>query len=97
MKVTIHGPNLRDQSKGQFHVHTADCADNGKYGPRRPNGGEDNGWTVEASSRLEVCAAIYADHLSDYGLDADHPEGQSMLDDWLSDFHFAPCIGALLD
>lgn len=27
MKLTILGPNLPDQSKGTFHVHTADCAD----------------------------------------------------------------------
>jgi hypothetical protein len=27
MQVTICGPNLRDQSKGSFHVHAADCAD----------------------------------------------------------------------
>lgn len=25
--VTILGPNLRDQSKGSFHVHRAGCAD----------------------------------------------------------------------
>jgi hypothetical protein len=27
MKLTILGPNLPDQRKGTFHVHTADCAD----------------------------------------------------------------------
>ena len=28
MKLTIHGPNLIDQSKGDFHVHAAGCRDN---------------------------------------------------------------------
>jgi acyl-CoA-binding protein len=27
MNVTVIGPNLRDQSKGDFHVHRAGCAD----------------------------------------------------------------------
>ena len=95
MKVTIHGPNLNDQSKGQFHVHTPDCGDNRNYGPRGRFGGEDNGWTIEVESARDVSAAIYADHLSDYGLDTDDPEGQQMLDEWLADFWFAPCVPPL--
>lgn len=27
MKIKIYGPNLRDQSKGTFVVHAADCKD----------------------------------------------------------------------
>lgn len=31
MKLTIFGPNLCDQSKGQFVVHAAGCADCKKF------------------------------------------------------------------
>ena len=95
MQVTICGPNLRDQRKGQFHVHAAGCGDLKHYGGDGKHGGEDGGWTVEAETTLDVCAAVYADHLSDYGLTVDDEEGQETLDGWLSDFHFAPCVKGL--
>lgn len=93
MKVSICGPNLRDQSKGQFHVHAADCGDlkhycDGKFGGEDP-------WEVEVKSRLDACAELYADHLTDYGLTEEDAEGQAMLKDWLSDLWFAPCCKEL--
>jgi hypothetical protein len=39
MKVRILGPNLDDQTKGQFHVHSKDCRDAKHYGPGRKYGG----------------------------------------------------------
>lgn len=84
MKLTIHGPNLIDQSKGTFHVHTADCRDNkrevrlnGSVGPI----------THEFTSAYDVAEFIYADHIA---------EGSTRLDDdLLLDFHFAPCCKQL--
>jgi hypothetical protein len=39
VKLTIVGPNLLDQSKGDFHVHAAGCADlsRGQYRRRSVN------------------------------------------------------------
>lgn len=84
MKVRIHGPNLYDQSKGQFHVHSADCGDNRKYGPGGKLGGDDPGWVVEVESLEEVVLEVYADHL-------DENPGVKPLD-WVDEFHFAPCV-----
>jgi hypothetical protein len=94
-RITICGPNLNDQNKGQFHVHAAGCGDLKHYGPGRKLGGEDGGWEIEVDSRLDASAAVYADHLSDHGLSTADAEGTAMLRDWLSDFHFAPCCADL--
>lgn len=81
MKLTVHGPNLKDQSKGDFHVHTAACADNKK---EIRNNWSTDPWTIEANSVEEVIHAIYADFI-----DAnDHDPWTS----FESDAHFAPCI-----
>jgi hypothetical protein len=88
--ISIFGPNLNDQSKGQFHVHAAGCGDCKHYG-RGKFGGE-TGWHIDAESQLDVCSEIYADHLSDYGLSTEDAEGVEMLTDWLSDLWFAPCL-----
>lgn len=93
--MTIFGPNLNDQSKGQFHVHAEGCAHGRNYGRRGRLGGE-RGWTVEVGTKLAVCAAVYADHLGDLGLTEDDDAGVAILADWLSDFHFAPCLKGVL-
>jgi len=95
MKVTIFGPNLRDQRKGQFHVHATGCGDCKHYGPRGKFGGEDSGWTINAETALDVSADIHCDILGDYGLTEDDAEGREMLASWLSEIHFAPCVKAL--
>lgn len=89
MKVTIQGPNLRDQTRGEFHVHTADCADNAKYGPGMPKGGEAYPMTIDAASRLTVEAFVY-----DFA-PAESP-GYT-LGDWQDEFYFAPCTAGLPD
>lgn len=95
MRVTICGPNLRYQSKGQFHVHAADCADLGNYGPGRKQGGDDKGWTVEATSRFDVADDVYCDNASDYGYEPFTDEYEDFIKSCLSDFHFAPCCADL--
>lgn len=76
MKLKIFGPNLTDQSKGQFVVHAADCADckklKGEYV-----------WTLTAASRGEVACDVYSDMIK-YG-----PMTEA---DALGDIHFAPCV-----
>jgi hypothetical protein len=82
MRVHVCGPNLRDQSKGEFHVHADGCADLGKYGPGKPYGGEEP-WALDVSDRLGIVGEVYdwipAEEASAY----------------LGEFHFAPCCADL--
>ena len=84
MIVNIFGPNLRDESRGTFHVHRAGCQDAKHYGPGRKFGGEDEGWTVDVDSRVDVVECVYDNQLDE------HPDVEAA--DWLSDFYFAPCV-----
>ena len=52
MKVTVCGPNLRDQSKGQFHVHAADCSDLIRHAQREPE--YQYGFTIDGATRVNV-------------------------------------------
>jgi hypothetical protein len=82
MRVTIHGPNLADQSKGQFHVHAAECSDNARVGYLFGGDPMAEGWTIDAASIREIVEAVYADQIAESE------------DDWQAywdDFHFAPC------
>jgi hypothetical protein len=81
MKLTIHGPNLNDQTKGTFHVHTARCRDN-KW-EVTANGSEYPS-TIDADTVEDVVEYIYSDHIA---------EGSMKLDaSAIADFHFAPCV-----
>lgn len=81
-RVTVIGPNLLDQSRGDFHVHAAGCADIARSARRDPM--FDQGWSINASSRLEIAGAIYEDIIAE-------DEGSSAAD-YLSTIHFAPCV-----
>jgi len=81
-KVTIVGPNLRDQSKGGFHVHAAGCADLKHYGRNGKFGGEvDEYSTIDATSKKECVEFVYADHID---------EGMSY-ESGRDDLYFMPC------
>lgn len=77
--VTICGPNLRDQSKGTYHVHAAGCADLKKHARREP--AYRDGWTIEAASLAEVSDAVYPPE--DFG---------SEPGEYAFDFHVFPCV-----
>jgi len=83
MNVTICGPNLRDQSKGSFHVHAADCADLARGAKREA--AYRNGWTIEADTCDDVVRDVYADMIED----------EADLDEYRFDLHFFPCCKAL--
>lgn len=85
MEVTICGPNLRDQSRGDFHVHAAGCADLWKGIVREPE--YDNGWTIDVASRVEAATEVYADIAAENG----HEDGEP----YLGTMHFFPCCEAL--
>lgn len=77
-KLFIAGPNLRDQTKGTFHVHAAYCADIRRQLRSEPEYA--NGWTVEVKTQTEVCDDIYPPD------DFECESGQ-----YLYDIHFFPC------
>lgn len=85
MRVTICGPNLRDQSKGDFHVHAAGCADLRRGAAREPE--YRHGWTIDASSRESVAGEVYADII------AENPGSTAA--DYVETMHFFPCCGEL--
>lgn len=88
MKVTICGPNLRDQSKGEMHVHAEGCADLKRGATREPE--YRNGWTIEAATQREVVDAIYP--AEDFGYDA-----ETEWQDYAGSIHFFPCTDDLGD
>lgn len=81
MRVVICGPNLNDQSKGQFHAHAEGCADLRRMASREPE--YRHGWTVEVETRIEVGDNIYEDHIG---------EGTMLSGEGVDDVHFFPCL-----
>ena len=91
MKVHIIGPNLIDQSQGQYHVHAPGCRDmkrDGVYDWRNGKGehASDIKTAIEVESIQDVIEYAYGDALG---------EGQSWRD-VRSDFRFFPCVPAKL-
>lgn len=76
--VSIFGPNLQDQSKGQFVVHAADCKDCAKLRKLRET--ESKG---TFSSILEISADLWSDMIL---------EGSMTAEDGLHEIHFCPCV-----
>lgn len=85
MKVTICGPNLRDQSKGQLHVHAAGCGD--LQAAREPE--YRHGWTIDADSEKEVVINCYPPE------DFDYDENSSDYHAYREDIYFFPCCDGL--
>ena len=79
--VAVIGPNLYDQSKGQFHVHTAECRD-GKNGRKYPL---QNRHELEVDSKLDVALDIY-DWMDD-----------DEVRDEVGEFYFHACVSDLPD
>ena len=77
MKLKIFGANLRDQSKGQFVIHAADCADCAKLEKLR-----EVCVVQEHDSELSVSRSIWSDMIN---------EGSMTAEDGLGEMHFAPC------
>lgn len=93
MKVTVIGPNLLKQDKGQFHVHAAGCRDISADPQRNGYRQAAPHMEVDAESRLDVAGFVYEDHMNEAeeGTPWTEPEA------YLSDFHFAPCCDELPD
>lgn len=80
--LTVHGPNLRTKTGEDLHVHTAECADNGKKLYQ-----VEPGWTHEFESIKDVVLAVYPP--SDFDYD------ESEWEDHLLSFKFFPCTKSL--
>lgn len=88
MSQALHvvGPNLRDQSKGSFHVHAAGCRDMKRMAKRDPEFDfelRQHPQGDEFSTCVEVAESVY-----DNGIMTDDETGE----DYLHDFYFAPCV-----
>lgn len=88
MDVVICGPNLRDQSKGTFHVHAAGCSDLKRMARNEPE--YRNGWKVAVNDVKSVIVDVYADQMRE----ADE-ESQQDWESYVDDFHFFPCCDSL--
>lgn len=94
MNIRVCGPNLRDQSRGTFHVHRSDCNDLNYYGPGRKYGGDELGtreMLIKDATVMKVVRATYADQIAEQ--DRDHDEYAEEL---ANDFWFAPCCSTHL-
>lgn len=84
MKVTIHGPNLADQSQGTFRVHAAECGHNDQEvrlnGSLHPD-------TQDVDDRRAVVDLVYPDDQFDREPD-DYPM-------YRADFYFCGCCASL--
>lgn len=91
MDVVILGPNLNNQNKGQFHVHTADCADLDKMKRREPAYRPENRMAIDAGSRQEIVEWLYDDHMREEELERGNTP------DWreYDDIYLFPCLKSL--
>lgn len=81
MHVTIYGPNLRDQRRGDFHVHVQGCAHSKQY----THLGPDNTLDLDVDNRWDVIQVIYADFVPE------EVRSVSGKTDIASNVYFAPC------
>lgn len=87
MQVHIIGPNLADQSNGDFHVHAKGCADvkrSALY--RSPEFKSDRDSTVDVESVRDIVEYVYADQIG---------EGSMSWGDGVSSLYVLPCVGEL--
>lgn len=75
-KLTVFGPNLRDQSKGQFVVHAHDCADCAKLA-------HEDHFTGNWYSLNELATELYLDQIT---------EGSVTKVEAKREIHCAPCV-----
>lgn len=91
MKVDIHGPNLRDQSKGSFHVHKHGCPDSNNRRKYHIDPRMGDPYTIEVGSEVEVVHAMYEPENFEYSGDPDADD----FGIYHQDFHFFPCVSEL--
>ena len=78
MKLKIFGADLRDQSKGQFVVHAADCADCKQLEKIR-----ERCVVEDHATRISVSRSAWSYIIN---------KGIITAEDGLNGIHFAPCV-----
>lgn len=86
--VTIIGPNLYDQSKGQFHVHAQGCSDITRDPKRYGYEQASPHMSTEAGSYADVAEYVYEDIMAEAEPGSRYTEADAYVDE----FHFAPCV-----
>lgn len=84
MLISIHGPNLATQSKGQFVAHSAECGDNGRV--KSLCGRQSQPFTIDVANREQCALEIYGDQIEG---------GECDMETALADIHFCPCCKSL--
>jgi hypothetical protein len=84
MRVTVIGPNLRNQSKGLFHVHAEGCADIAKRYSAAELSESDS---AEYATLQELVEDMYDGQLQD--------DPSATWQEYAPDFHVLPCAAAL--
>lgn len=85
-KIVVVGPNLRDQSKGNFRAHADGCRDLTK--DLRLT--QEPPWSFDADSRVGVAAEIYPPEEFGWSSDA-----SGEWEAFVNDIWFAPCLKQL--
>lgn len=85
-KHCVIGPNLNDQSTGEFHVHAAGCQDLRNYGFGKRLGGDisDVKHPVDLDTLQDMVLYVY-----DNGIMEESPDTPWQA--YLSEFHVFPC------
>lgn len=91
--VAIVGPNLLDQTKGDFHVHAAGCRDLKKAEYRLHRRDTDN--ALEVGSVKDVIEYIYADIIDQDIQEGNIPDTEDAWENYLVSVHFFPCTDDL--
>lgn len=86
--VAIIGPNLYNQSKGQFHVHAKDCSDIERDPKRYGYASAAPHMVAEAASEDEVAEFVYGDMMDE----AEPGSRWAKAEAYVEEFHFAPCV-----
>lgn len=88
-RVTIIGPNLHNQSKGQFHVHAEGCLDVTRDPHRYGYRYAEPHMIAEVESKEQVVTFVYDDIMAEHEGDGSKwatPEA------YFDEFNFAPCV-----
>lgn len=82
-QLTILGPNLADQSKGDFHVHASGCRDIARY----PGRVQRDAMVATFGRRIDVVTTVYPP--SDFDYDDSVP---TEVAPYAGSFYFLPCV-----
>ena len=87
--LIVIGPNLPDQSRGQFHVHDAECAAGYRLGGQVGPGGT---MEIQTDSRSEIVEYVYDCILDECVDEGVYETIDEAIAEHMGEFHFCPCV-----